>query len=203
MQRRYCWKDFSHPTYVLALSWTNRSAELSPPPTGRAYIRRRWTLGAQSTLGGCRGRWGGGGGESPFEEADKIQGETEGQKKVVKKSHSLATHSKNFPSLGPTGHLKEKAKKESRRKMLTWDEPGNFAMIEYYQIQLKAGTMQCWTETREGNIKNDKKRAKSRKTKPKKTLKSIYIEEELGPVQSEIRRIERREEKISLRWVCL
>ena len=79
MQRRHCWKDLSHPTYVLALSSTNRSAELSPPPTGRAYIRRRWTLSAQSTLGGCRGRWGGGGGESPFGEADKILEETEGQ----------------------------------------------------------------------------------------------------------------------------
>ena len=28
-------------------------------------------------------------------------------------------------------------------KMLTRDEPGDVAMIVHYQIQLKAGTMQC------------------------------------------------------------
>ena len=41
--------------------------------------------------------------------------------------------------------------------MLTWDEPGDVAMIVHYQIQLKAGTMQCWTETKEWNIENEKK----------------------------------------------
>ena len=79
-------------------------------------------------------------------------------------------------------------------------------MIVHYQIQLKAGTMQCWTETKEWNIENEKKsKIEKNKTQEKETKENIevHIEEELGPVQWEMRRIERREEKISLRWVCL
>jgi len=91
--------------------------------------------------------------------------------------------------------------------MLTWDEPGDFAMIVHYQSQLKAGTMQCWTETKEWNIENDKKEQNREKQNTEKRNQrkswSPYIEEELGPVQWEIRRIERREEKISLGWVFL
>ena len=103
----------SHPTYVLALSSTNRSAELSPPPTSRAYIRGRWTLGAQSTLGGRRGRWGGGDGESPFGESGQNSRKKGG---TVKKKTWKKTHPVNFPSFGPMGNVNSK---ENRRKMLT------------------------------------------------------------------------------------
>ena len=161
-------------------------------------IRYGWSQGAV----GCRG-WG-----------KSLRGNWQNSRRdggtvriCEKKVIVVATHSENFPSFGQMGHVKEKAKKESRRKMLTWGEPGDVAMIVHYWIQLKAGTMQCWTETKEWNIENDKKRAKSRKTKPKKKETKenleVHIEEELGPVQWEIRRIEIREEKISLRWVCL
>ena len=61
--------------------------------------------------------------------------------------------------------------------MLTWDEPGDFAMIVHYQIQLKAGTMQCWTETKEWNIENEKKskieKNETQKKETKEILKSI------------------------------
>ena len=66
-------------------------------------------------------------------------------------------------------------------------------MIVHYQIQLKAGTMQCWTETKEWNIENDKKKSKIEKNETKENLE-VHIEEELGPVQWEIRRIETRED---------
>ena len=82
--------------------------------------------------------------------------------------------------------------------MLTSDEPGDFAMIVHYQIQMMVGTMQCWTETKEWNIENDKKKSKiekneTQKTETKENLE-VHIVEELGPVQWEIRRIETRED---------
>ena len=195
MQRRHCWRDLSHPTYVLALSSTNRSAELSPPPTGRAYIKRRWTLGAQSTLGGCRGRWGGGVGKAPSGKLTKFKKKRRDSKNKIREKKTF----RELSILWTNGTCEKKTGAKCWRETLQW----------LYIIKSNWRPERCNAEQKPKSeiLKMTKKRAKSRKTKPKKKETKenleVHIEEELGPVQWKMRRIETREEKISLRWVCL
>jgi len=126
-------------------------------------------------------------------------------KNLWKKSRSNTF--RELPILRSNGTCEKRQIKKAGEKR--WREMSRETLQWLYIIKSNWRPEWCNAEQKPKNeiLKMTKKRAKLRKTKPKKKETKenleVHIEEELGPVQWEIRRIEIREEKISLRWVCL